>query len=55
MTKQHIELLLKQNGITRNSKSYSDYERAKEIIIRGKMDEKEYMRRIDVITRYLSI
>lgn len=55
MTKQHIELLLKQNGITRNSKSYQDYEKAKEIIIRGPMDEREYQRRIGIITQYLKI
>lgn len=42
MTKQHIELLLKQNGITKNSKSYADYERAKEILVRGPMSAEKY-------------
>ena len=55
MTKQEIETLLRQNGITRNSKSYQDYERAKEIIIRGPMSDKEYSFKIKVITNYVRV
>ena len=55
MDKKEIETRLRQNGFTRNSKSYQDYERAKEIFVRGPMSPREYSFRIEVITDYLKV